>query len=71
MMLLPLQMPALAALAYHRASGREAAAPNQSLDYAENFLFMLDAGRKADYKPHPRLARAMVRYFHSLIAPEI
>lgn len=37
-------MPAIAALAYHRASGRAAAQPNQRLSYAENFLYMLDAG---------------------------
>ena len=38
------KMPAIAALAYHRASGRAAAQPNQRLSYAENFLYMLDAG---------------------------
>ncbi|GMH34299.1 hypothetical protein BSKO_02133 [Bryopsis sp. KO-2023] len=53
------KLPALAALAYHRASGRESAPPNQSLDYAENFLYMLDAGRRTDYRPHPKLARAL------------
>ena len=37
-------MPAIAALAYHRASGRAAVQPNQRLSYAENFLYMLDAG---------------------------
>jgi citrate synthase len=51
--------PALAALAYHRATGRQAAAPNQRLDYAENFLYMLDAGPKQNYRPNPRLARAI------------
>eukprot|EP00803_Ostreobium_quekettii_P000859 evm.model.scf_2011.4 EVM.evm.TU.scf_2011.4 scf_2011:21701-29483(+) len=53
------KMPALAALAYHRGSGRQAAAPNQSLSYAENFLYMLDAGQRTDYKPNPRLVHAM------------
>ncbi len=35
------KMPAIAALAYHRASGRNVSAPNQRLSYAENFLYML------------------------------
>ena len=38
--------PAMAALAYHRATGRRAAVPNQRLGYGENFLYMLDAGAK-------------------------
>lgn len=53
------KMPAIAALAYHRASGRLAAVPNQRLPYADNFLFMLDAGASPTYRPHPRLARAL------------
>eukprot|EP00884_Botryococcus_braunii_P005517 jgi/Botrbrau1/14967/Bobra.0018s0069.1 len=53
------KMPAIAALAYHRASGRHAARPNQRLGYSENFLYMLDAGAQANYRPNPRLARAI------------
>ena len=62
------KMPAIAALAYHRASGRGGAGgaawppvPNQKLSYAENFLFMLDSGGASSpsYRPHPRLARAL------------
>lgn len=53
------KMPALAALAYHRASGRSAAPPSQRLSYAENFLYMLDAGANTDYRPNPRLTRAI------------
>ena len=52
-------MPAIAALAYHRASGRRFAQPNQELSYSENFLYMLDAGVDRDYRPNPRLARAI------------
>ena len=44
------KIPAIAALAYHRASGRNAAPPNQSLSYSENFLYMLDASNKVNYK---------------------
>lgn len=53
------KMPAIAALAYHRASGRQFAQPNMELSYAENFLYMLDAGATRDYRPNPRLARAI------------
>ena len=45
----PGKIPAIAALAYHRASGRSAAPPNQSLSYSENFLYMLDAANKTNY----------------------
>lgn len=51
--------PAMAALAYHRATGRRAAQPNQRLGYGENFLYMLDAGGQPAYKPNPKLARAV------------
>ena len=53
------KMPAIAALAYHRASGRQFAQPNMELSYSENFLYMLDAGVTRDYRPNPRLARAI------------
>lgn len=49
----------MAALAYHRATGRRAAPPNQRLSYGENFLYMLDAGAKGCYKPNPKLAGAV------------
>jgi hypothetical protein len=49
----------MAALAYHRATGRRAAQPNQRLGYGENFLYMLDAGGQSSYKPNPKLARAV------------
>jgi citrate synthase len=53
------KIPTLAALAYHRASGRKPAQPNQNLGYTENFLYMLDAGSHPGYRPNPRLARAL------------
>lgn len=43
------KMPAIAALAYHRASGRNISQPNQRLSYSENFLYMLDAANKPGY----------------------
>lgn len=51
--------PTMAAYAYHKLSGRMPSPPNQKLGYAENFLYMLDAGSAPDYKPNPRLARAL------------
>lgn len=53
------KIPTLAALAYHKASGRKPAPPNQKLGYAENFLYMLDSSNRPNYAPNPRLARAL------------
>lgn len=53
------KMTTLAAHAYHRNTGRLPAAPNTRLSYAENFLYMLDAGLDARHRPHPKLAKAL------------
>eukprot|EP00798_Chlamydomonas_sp_ICE-L_P027593 gene27593-7229_t len=53
------KVPTLAALAYHKATGRKATPPNQLLSYAENFMYMLDAGSNPNYRPNPKLARAL------------
>lgn len=37
------KVPAMAAAAYHRATGRRASPPVTDLTYAENFLYMLDS----------------------------
>ena len=55
------KIPTLSALAYHKSTGRKAAPPNQRMSYSENFLYMLDGGASPDYRPNPRLARALVR----------
>ena len=55
------KVPALAAYAYHRSTGRKPSHPNQHLNYAENFLYMLDSLGSPNYKPNPKLARALVR----------
>lgn len=47
----------MAAVAYHRATGRKAAQPNQRLGYGENFLYMLDAGAKAGCARPPAVPR--------------
>lgn len=53
------QISTLAALAYHKATGREAARPHQRLGFAENFLYMLDSNGNTEYRPNPQLARAL------------
>jgi len=55
-------VPTLAAFAYRNRVGRpfvDASAPEHSLSYAENFLYMLDKMPHVEYKPHPVLARAL------------
>jgi hypothetical protein len=55
------QVPTLAALAYHKSTGRVPAPPNQRLGYTENFLYMLDGANSTNtYRPHPKLVRALV-----------
>ena len=58
----------LSALAYHKCTGRRAAPPHQRLTYAENFLYMLDGGASPDYRPNPRLARALVSCRYQVLA---
>jgi len=54
------KVPTLAALAYHKSTGRTPAPPNQRLGYTENFLYMLDGANSANtYRPHPKLVRAL------------
>jgi hypothetical protein len=54
-----LQMPALAALAYHKLCGSTPTPPNAALGYAENLLYMLDAHGSTAYRPDPRLVAAL------------
>jgi len=49
----------IAAYAYRHRIGRPFVDPSDSMDYAENFLYMLDKLSHKDFKPHPRLARAL------------
>jgi len=53
------KMTTLAAHAYHRNTGRLPAPPNTRMSYAENFLYMLDAGLDSRHRPHPKLAKAL------------
>ena len=57
------KMTTLAAHAYHRNTGRKPAPPNARLSYAENFLYMLDAGLDISDRPNPKLAKALDTMF--------
>lgn len=52
-------MPTLAAFAYRHRIGRPYENPSADLGYTENFLYMLDKLNHKDYKPHPKLAKAL------------
>ena len=52
-------MSTISAYAYRHRIGRPPVDPSNSLDYAENFLYMLDRLNHKNFKPHPRLARAL------------
>lgn len=52
--------PAIAAACYRHRVGKPIIPPNQSLGYVENFLYMMDAEiTDADYRPHPKIVRAL------------
>jgi citrate synthase len=57
------KMPTLAAMAYKYSIGQPFMYPDNSLDYASNFLRMCFAVPCEPYKPNPVLARAMDRIF--------
>lgn len=53
-------MPTIAAFAYRHRQGRPYVNPaHQKMTYTENFMYMLDRFSNANYRPHPRLARAL------------
>jgi citrate synthase len=57
------KMPTLAAMAYKYAVGQPFVYPQNSLSYAENFLYMTFSLPAEPYKINPVLARAMDRIF--------
>jgi len=52
-------MPTLAAYAYRHRIGRPYNNPAENMSYCENFLYMLDNLNQKDYKPHPKLVKAL------------
>jgi citrate synthase len=57
------KMPTLAAMAYKYSSGQPFVYPQNSLSYAENFLYMCYSVPAEPYKINPVLARAMDKIF--------
>mmetsp|Transcript_19606 Transcript_19606/g.41340 ORF Transcript_19606/g.41340 Transcript_19606/m.41340 type:complete len:352 (+) Transcript_19606:232-1287(+) len=51
--------PAIAAAAYHLRTGKKLPQPKAGLSYAENFLYMLDSNGDVNYRPNPKLSRAL------------
>lgn len=52
-------VPTIAANSYRHRVGREYNVPSEKLGYVENFLYMLDHLNEENYKPHPKLVRAL------------
>lgn len=52
-------VPTLAANAYRHRIGREYNLPADNLGYVENFLYMLDHLNQNNYRPHPKLVKAL------------
>ncbi|MGH7066327.1 MAG: citrate synthase, partial [Acetobacteraceae bacterium] len=55
------KMPTIAAWAYKYAMGQPFVYPNNALNYAENFLYMMNAVPSEPFQGNPVLARAMDR----------
>eukprot|EP00997_Jenningsia_sp_PLL12_P009252 NODE_617_length_1560_cov_83.527465_g507_i0.p1 GENE.NODE_617_length_1560_cov_83.527465_g507_i0~~NODE_617_length_1560_cov_83.527465_g507_i0.p1 ORF type:complete len:309 (-),score=31.03 NODE_617_length_1560_cov_83.527465_g507_i0:401-1327(-) len=52
--------PAIAAACYRHKAGKPINQPNEDLGYVENFLYMMDRNQTdRDFKPHPKIVRAM------------
>lgn len=54
-----IRLPTIAACAYRHRIGRPYNNPVNHLSYTENFLYMMDRLSEANYKPHPKLAKAL------------
>lgn len=52
-------VPTIAANAYRHRIGREYNKPHENAGYVENFLFMLDKLNEGEFKPHPKLVKAL------------
>ena len=52
--------PAIAAACYRHRTGKPINEPKEDLGYIENFLYMMDKNpADADYKPHPKIVKAL------------
>jgi len=57
------KLPTIAACAFRHRIGRYYTDPIADLDYAENFLYMLDKLSETSFKPNPVLVRALDKLF--------
>lgn len=57
------KMPTIAAMCYKYSIGQPFMYPQNHLDFAENFLYMMFATPCEPYKPNPVIAKAMDRIF--------
>lgn len=53
------KLPTIAACAYRHRIGRPYNQPVSHLSYCENFLYMLDHLQEPNFKPHPKLVKAL------------
>ncbi|KAI9173181.1 hypothetical protein H9P43_007312 [Blastocladiella emersonii ATCC 22665] len=53
------KMPTIAACAYRHRIGRPYNYPSNDMGYSENFLYMLDRLSEPNYRPNPKLVRAL------------
>jgi len=53
------RVPTIAAYAYRHRIGRPFNEPGRGLGYVENFLFMMDRLNETNYRPNPKLVRAL------------
>jgi len=53
------QVPTIAANCYRARIGRNFNLPGEDKSYVENFLYMMDHLNESNYKPHPKLVRAL------------
>ncbi|KAL7754088.1 hypothetical protein RI367_000068 [Sorochytrium milnesiophthora] len=53
------KVPTIAAMAYRHRIGRPYNYPQEGMSYTENFLYMMDHLSEPNYKPNPKLAKAL------------
>ena len=53
------RVPTIAAYAYRHRIGRPFNEPGRGLSYVENFLYMMDRLNEPNYRPNPKLVRAL------------
>lgn len=56
-------IPSIAANSYRHYKGMHFNLPNHNRGYIENFLYMIDKMNEKDYRPHPKLVKAIDTLF--------